>query len=209
MTTSKWSGFAGWLLRVLSGRSSDLDGVSDLDRVSDLDGVSDLDNTLASDNANSEKVHSSSLGPSSGGMRVLLAEDSMVNQKLAVALLEEGGHAVVVAENGEIAVDLAARQQFDVVLMDVQMPVMDGIDATKAIREHEKTSGNRIPIIALTAHAMAGDRERCLQAGMDKHMSKPLELKELHARLNEIVEAKTKVNKSEEKCDYADGMENH
>jgi CheY-like chemotaxis protein len=185
MTTSKGSGFAGWLLRVLSGRSSDLDNTSDLDGVSDLDNTSDLDN------ANSEKVRSSSLGPSSGGMRVLLAEDSMVNQKLAVALLEKGGHAVVVAENGEIAVDLAARQQFDVVLMDVQMPVMDGIDATKAIREHEKTSGNRIPIIALTAHAMAGDRERCLQAGMDKHMSKPLELKELHARLNEIVEAKT------------------
>ena len=134
-------------------------------------------------------------------MRVLLAEDSKVNQKMVIALLEKGGHAVVVAENGEIAVDLAATQNFDVVLMDVQMPVMNGFDATKAIREHEKTSGIHLPIIALTAHAMAGDRECCLQAGMDEYLSKPLVPEELYARLNEIAEAKTKVSRSEEKCD--------
>jgi CheY-like chemotaxis protein len=120
------------------------------------------------------------VAPATGKMRVLLAEDGKVNQKLAVALLEKGGHSVVVAENGEIAVDLVAKQEFDVVLMDVQMPVMDGIDATIAIRAAE----NRIPIIALTAHAMAGDRERCLDAGMDDYLSKPLNPKELYARLN-------------------------
>ncbi len=126
--------------------------------------------------------------PTTGKMRVLLAEDGKVNQKLAVALLEKGGHSVVVAENGEIAVDLVAKQDFDVVLMDVQMPVMDGIDATIAIREQERTSDNRIPIIALTAHAMAGDRERCLDAGMDDYLSKPLNPKELYARLDGLAQ---------------------
>src|SRR5262249_11300875 len=100
-------------------------------------------------------------------LRVLLAEDNPVNQKLAQRLLQKMGHTVVVANNGLEAVEAAGCEEFDVVLMDVQMPVMGGFEATAALREREKPAGPRLPIIALTAHAMKGDRERCLGGGMD------------------------------------------
>ena len=100
-------------------------------------------------------------------LRVLLAEDNSVNQTLGVRLLERRGHAVVVAETGSAALGALANQPFDVVLMDVQMPEMDGLEATALIREREKTTGKHIPIIAMTANAMMGDKERCLAAGMD------------------------------------------
>jgi two-component system, sensor histidine kinase and response regulator len=107
-------------------------------------------------------------------LRVLLVEDNPVNRKLAVHVLEKDGHSVVAAENGEAALAALESAAFDLVLMDVQMPRMDGIEATRAIRDKERTTGEHVPIIALTAHAMAGDRERCLQAGMDGYLIKPI-----------------------------------
>jgi PAS domain S-box-containing protein len=112
-------------------------------------------------------------------LRVLLAEDSLVNQKLAIALLEKRGHSVRVANNGREAVAAVESQDFDLVLMDVQMPEMDGLEATAVIRQKEAQTGNRIPIIAMTAHAMKGDRLRCLHAGMDGYVSKPIRVAQL------------------------------
>jgi len=107
-------------------------------------------------------------------LRVLLVEDNRVNQMLAKRLLERQGHQVVLAETGQEAVTAHARQTFDVILMDVQMPVMSGFEATAAIRAAESQSTDRTPIVAMTAHAMKGDRERCLAAGMDGYVSKPI-----------------------------------
>jgi signal transduction histidine kinase/HPt (histidine-containing phosphotransfer) domain-containing protein len=117
------------------------------------------------------------------GLRVLLAEDSLYNQKLAVALLERKGHHVVVANNGTEAVGLARAQAFDLVLMDIQMPEMDGLEATRAIREHEAGSTRRLPIVAMTAQAMKGDRERCLEAGMDDYLTKPVRAGQLYSTI--------------------------
>jgi two-component system sensor histidine kinase/response regulator len=112
-------------------------------------------------------------------LRILLAEDNPVNRELAVRLLEKRGHEVVVAHNGREAMTTLEKQTFDLVLMDVQLPEMDGLEATAAIREKEKGTGAHLRIIAMTAHAMKGDRERCLAAGMDGYVSKPIETKEL------------------------------
>lgn len=112
-------------------------------------------------------------------LRILLAEDNAVNQKLAKGLLEKKGHRVVVAETGRAALDLLETQSFDLVLMDVQMPEMDGLEATAAIRKREASGGGHIPIIAMTAHAMVGDRERCIEAGMDDYVSKPVRAEDL------------------------------
>ncbi len=122
----------------------------------------------------------------SGGLRILLAEDNEVNQRLAVHLLQRHGHTVSVAGNGQEALDLLDREPFDVVLMDVQMPEMDGFEATARIRAREQTTGTRLPIIALTAHAMKGDRERCLAAGMDAYVSKPIDEEELLGLLKSL-----------------------
>jgi len=112
-------------------------------------------------------------------LHLLLAEDNLVNQKLAVAVLEKRGHSVFVAPNGRVAVETWRQKPFDLILMDVQMPEMDGFEATAAIRQEEKAMGTHIPIIAMTAHAMKGTEERCLQAGMDGYVSKPLQVGEL------------------------------
>jgi two-component system sensor histidine kinase/response regulator len=112
-------------------------------------------------------------------LRVLLAEDNAINRELVVRLLSKRGHIVVVAANGKQAVAALEAQSFDVVLMDVQMPEMDGFEATAAIRQKENASGVHVPIIALTAHAMKGDRERCLAGGMDGYVSKPVQPEEL------------------------------
>ena len=122
----------------------------------------------------------------SRGLRVLLAEDNVINQRLATRLLEKRGHIAVVANNGREAVRAAALERFDVVLMDVQMPEMNGFDATAAIREQERGSGRRTPIIAMTAHAMKGDRERCLAAGMDAYLAKPLYARDLLAAIETV-----------------------
>ncbi len=109
-----------------------------------------------------------------GRLRILLAEDSLVNQKLAVALLEAEGHVVTVASYGKAALEQIESENFDLVLMDVQMPEMDGLEATARIRAREKQTGTHIPIIAMTAHALKGDRERCIEAGMDAYVTKPI-----------------------------------
>jgi signal transduction histidine kinase/ActR/RegA family two-component response regulator len=115
-----------------------------------------------------------------GPLRILLAEDNLANQKLAKYILKSRGHVVDVAEDGQKAVDLAAQNSYDVILMDVQMPVMDGLEATAAIRRRDEGM-KRVPIIALTAHAMSGDREQCLAAGMDSYLSKPVAAHDLIA----------------------------
>jgi CheY-like chemotaxis protein/HPt (histidine-containing phosphotransfer) domain-containing protein len=108
-------------------------------------------------------------------LHILLVEDNPVNRKLAQHVLEKEGYTVVAADNGVAALKTLERKRFDLVLMDVQMPRMDGIETTTAIRNREKIAGGYIPIVALTAHAMAGDRERCLKAGMDGYLIKPIQ----------------------------------
>jgi CheY-like chemotaxis protein len=111
---------------------------------------------------------------------ILLAEDGISNQKLAIGLLENWGHRVTVANNGREAVDLWTERPFDLVLMDVQMPDMDGLEATRIIRHRERQTQQHIPIVAMTAHALKGDREKCLDAGMDGYVSKPVRMQELY-----------------------------
>ncbi|MEK7408084.1 MAG: response regulator [Acidobacteriota bacterium] len=117
---------------------------------------------------------------------VLLAEDNLVNQRLMVRMLEKRGCTVTVAADGCEALEAIRQQPFDVVLMDIQMPHMGGFEATQAIREHEQSTGSHLPIIALTAHAMTGDRERCLEAGMDDYVSKPVRTEELFEKLERL-----------------------
>jgi signal transduction histidine kinase/DNA-binding response OmpR family regulator/HPt (histidine-containing phosphotransfer) domain-containing protein len=121
------------------------------------------------------------IGPRSTSMpvRILLAEDNLVNQRLAVRVLEKAGHTVRLVHNGREAVSEFEARGFDLVLMDVQMPEMDGLEATSAIRDLERQSGTHIPIIAMTAHALKGDRERCLNAGMDDYLAKPIRRQDL------------------------------
>jgi hypothetical protein len=115
----------------------------------------------------------------------LLVEDHPTNQKLALGLLEKWGHLATLAQNGQEAIDLLDRQSFDVVLMDMQMPVMSGIEATERIRAREaELHLPRTPIIAMTAAAMQDDRDACLAAGMDDYLSKPIKVKELHEKLH-------------------------
>lgn len=125
--------------------------------------------------------------PGTHSLRILLVEDGLVNQRVAVGLLEKKGHRVVVAGNGEEALQALDRNSFDLILMDVQMPVMDGYTATEIIREREKQLGGHIPVIAMTAAAMKGDRERCLAAGMDDYLSKPIHPDQLFEVLKQFV----------------------
>jgi CheY-like chemotaxis protein/HPt (histidine-containing phosphotransfer) domain-containing protein len=112
-----------------------------------------------------------------------------VNQKLASRTLEKRGHTVIVAGNGREALAALEREPCDLALMDVQMPEMDGFEATAAIRERERTMGGHLPIIAMTAHAMMGDRERCLEAGMDGYVSKPIQAAQLLAEIERLIPA--------------------
>ncbi len=127
-----------------------------------------------------------SLREKSRRLQVLLAEDNPVNQKLAVRLLEKMGHGVDVADNGKVALSTLDKKKYDLVLMDINMPEMDGFEAAKKIREKEKDSGRHIPVIALTAHALKGDRERCLEAGMDGYLSKPIKPQELFEAVEKV-----------------------
>ena len=126
-------------------------------------------------------------GPAaSQALRILLAEDNLVNQKVTVRALERRGHTVILAGNGHEAVKLASRERFDLILMDVQMPEMDGFEATAAIREMERRTGSHAPIVAMTAHAMKSDQDRCLAAGMDDYISKPIHLNELIQKVEQF-----------------------
>ncbi len=122
-------------------------------------------------------------------LRVLLAEDNAVNQRLASRLLEREGHTVVVVADGVQALEAFANDTFDLIFMDVQMPTMDGVEATSMIREMEKSSGSHVPIIAMTAHAMAGDRQRFLASGMDGYVSKPIHARELFEAIESVLPA--------------------
>ncbi len=117
-------------------------------------------------------------------LRILLAEDNPVNQRLVVALLQKRGHSVILASNGREALSLAETEPVDLILLDVQMPQIDGFEATALIRQKEKRTGGHIPIVALTAHAITGDRERCHEAGMDGYLAKPLRPAELDAAIS-------------------------
>jgi PAS domain S-box-containing protein len=131
---------------------------------------------------------------------LLLVEDNAVNQKLGMRMLEKMGHQVTLAVNGQQAVDAVQFRQFDLILMDIQMPVLSGIDATRAIREREKGTERRTPIIAMTAHAMAGDADKFLEAGMDSYISKPIQSGILRAEIDrltqtQIIEGESKMSK--------------
>jgi two-component system sensor histidine kinase/response regulator len=122
------------------------------------------------------------------GARILLAEDNVVNQRLAVRLLEKWGYQVEVVGTGQAALAALARHPFDLVLMDVQMPDLDGFETTAAIRARERVTGVHLPIIALTAHAMSGDHERCLAVGMDAYLTKPLKADDLEAAIDRLLD---------------------
>jgi two-component system, sensor histidine kinase and response regulator len=123
------------------------------------------------------------------GLRILLVEDVVENQILAGELLRQRGYSIVVAANGKEAVQSFDRESFDVILMDIQMPEMDGVEATTLIRQREKASGAHTPIIAVTAHAMKGDRERYMSAGMQGYVTKPLRRQKLYDAIDSLVGA--------------------
>ncbi|MBZ0166251.1 MAG: response regulator, partial [Candidatus Omnitrophica bacterium] len=145
---------------------------------SSLTGVNELEITDIGEEEVQEKLR---------GLKVLLAEDNLVNQKIAVKLLEKQGWVVHAVDNGQAAVDKVLHENFDVVLMDANMPILDGLEATKLIRDNERQTGKHIPIIALTARAMHDDKMRCLKAGMDGYVAKPINRKELFLTIGAII----------------------
>ena len=137
-----------------------------------------------------------SLGEDNPRFHILLVEDNLINQRLAARILEKRGHIVVVASNGKEALTTFSSESFDLVLMDVQMPELDGFEVTAAIREVEKAKSVHTPIVAMTAHAMKGDRERCLEAGLDAYISKPLQVSEFLGVIENLVPAHAEVERS-------------
>ena len=121
-------------------------------------------------------------------LRVLWAEDNAINQTIAVRVLEKRGCVVTVAANGQAALNACSTQSFDLILMDIQMPGMDGLEATAEIRKKEISNGAHMPIIAMTAHALKGDRERCLAAGMDGYVPKPIRTAELFSAIESVMQ---------------------
>jgi CheY-like chemotaxis protein len=132
-----------------------------------------------------------------GHLRILLAEDNEVNQRLISRLLEKMGHAVTIAANGQMAVRLWSEQEFDLVAMDMQMPIMDGLEATEAIRAREKHLGKHVPIVAMTANAFEEDRERCRRSGMDGYIAKPVSIKAIQAEIARVLAAQPTTEKVE------------
>jgi signal transduction histidine kinase/CheY-like chemotaxis protein len=151
-----------------------------------------IQSTMGKLPATAQSVPVSAPASQAGGisLHVLLAEDNIVNQRLAVRLLQKRGHTVVVVNNGREAMTALNREPFHLVLMDVQMPDMDGFETTAIIRDREKTAGGHLPIIAMTAHAMTGDRERCLAAGMDGYIAKPIHAQDLFDIIDALIPAR-------------------
>jgi PAS domain S-box-containing protein len=163
-----------------------------------LDSILTIMGSGAPEEAEAATAGHTPTNPDQRALRVLVAEDNAVNQRLALHVLKRHGHFVVVAGNGREALAALGISEtdeqaapafppFDVVLMDVQMPEMDGLEATTVIRSHERCAGGRLPIIAMTAHAMKGDRERCLEAGMDGYVAKPIQAQELHEAIARVM----------------------
>jgi len=177
VTRSRELGLAAHLIKPLK-QSELLDSIINVMHLTDED---EADSNASA--APTQRLLPPELRPKNS-MRLLLAEDNFVNQQLMLRVLEREGHEVLIANNGEEAVAITASEQVDAVLMDVQMPIMDGYEATKAIRDREQNEGGRLPIIALTAHAMSGDREKCLGAGMDDYVTKPIQIDKLMEVLN-------------------------
>jgi two-component system sensor histidine kinase/response regulator len=156
-----------------------------------------IQKALGSAAADTIRRKTSSPGPMAGRpWSILVAEDNAVNQKLALAMLKRMGLKAIIARNGEEAIACWRETHPDLILMDVQMPELDGLDATRRIRGIELASGTHIPIIAMTAHAMRGDRERCLEAGMDDYISKPISGAALEQTIARFVEREARATLS-------------
>jgi two-component system, sensor histidine kinase and response regulator len=149
--------------------------------------ISVLEGKRDAEEANQEPVTRHAVREQLRSLEILVAEDNVVNQRLITRLLEKRGHRSVVVKNGREAIDAIRGQAFDAVLMDCEMPELDGLEAASEIREQEKAGGVHIPIIALTAHAMRGDRERCIAAGMDGYISKPVKAEELFSTIEAVI----------------------
>jgi len=130
-------------------------------------------------------------------LRILLVEDNLVNQRLTARLLEKMGHVVTIAEDGQIALQILSEQEFDLVAMDMQMPIMDGLETTEKIRASEKTTGRHLPIVAMTANAFEEDRRRCQNAGMDGYIAKPVSSQAIEREIIRVMAAQEKVEKHE------------
>jgi CheY-like chemotaxis protein len=135
-------------------------------------------------------------------LRILVAEDNAVNQAVITRALQKMGHTPVLAQTGIEALELASTEKFDVVFMDIQMPEMDGLAATAAIREKEITTRTHLPIFAMTAHAMAGDRERCLEAGMDGYITKPVRFSDIEQTLSGLTKEPATSNAPPEEASW-------
>ena len=147
--------------------------------------------------------------PAQRTLQVLVAEDNQVNQLVATRIFQKLGHQVTVVSNGREALSAAQAGKFDLVAMDVQMPEMDGLDATSAIRSWEKAAGTHIPIMAMTAHAMKGDRERCLAAGMDGYISKPIHIRELEQAIAQLISTSKPSRVPVAEKNHTDGVIDH
>jgi len=178
---SKQLGIAAYLSKPLN-QSTLLDALIDILSAKSTDGRARQQATQAVGSGTSSNRSSQPLRP----LHILLAEDNPINQRVAQRMLRMSGYQVTVAENGKLALAMLEQRSFDAVLMDVQMPEMDGFETTAALRKKEQQTGRHLPIIAMTAHALKGDRERCLAAGMDNYIAKPMTSEELQAVLATI-----------------------
>jgi len=167
-----------------------------VDQAALLEGAIKVLSLGADDEPPTRPVTRHTLRESGRPLRILVAEDNPINQKLAVRILGKWGHETKVAANGRAVLAQLEAEEFDLVLMDVQMPELDGLAATREIRAREQATGRHLPIIAMTANAMKGDREACLAAGMDAYIAKPIRIEELYAAIETTLAATATGNES-------------